>query len=260
MKFKFSESRTLSKLDSVPEPFRSMYEEKDGQYHLNEAFHAVGDAIDGLNKSLSTERENARKKSVDLSPLSDYGDSPEAIAESFKTKLGELEGQIKSAPNIDKVRQELKTAHEKQLEQANARSTALTSQLHTLLVENQATVAIAGERGDPELVMPHLKQFVRVVEVDDKDGKKKLVAQVVDKDGDPRFDPASSQPLSIHQLVKEFKGHEKYGRLFESDAPSGGGGTAPGRPPQNGAELTANEKIARGLSQTAQPRRFGAGS
>jgi len=252
MDFEFTEVESLEK---VPEQFRGIYTEgQDGKYVVGDTYKGVVEAVSGLNKSLKAARAEAKAKTpVDLSPLSDFGKSPEEIKQAFDTKMQELQDQIagksgEAKLNLEKIREEMASAHAKDLEKANARGEALQTQLYSLLVENTATAAVAEAKGIPDLLLPFIKNQVKVVE---EDGEFKVF--VVDGQGDRRYSGVTGQPMTIKELVAEMKGNEKYGRLFESDNQDGGGGMPPRggqRPPQQkGKALSANEKIAAGLSK-----------
>lgn len=252
MDFEFGE---VESLDRVPEQFRGIYAESaDGRYAVGENYRGVVEAVTGLNRSLKASRAEAKAKTpTDLSSLSDFGRTPEEIRQAFDAKMKGLQDQLagKSGDaklNLEKIREEMAAAHAKDLERANTRGEALQTQLYGLLVENGATAAVVEARGIPDLLLPFIKNQVKVVE---EDGEFKVF--VVDSAGDRRYSGVTGQPMTIKELVGEMKGNEKYGRLFESEVPGGGGGMPPnggGRTPAaRGRVLSANEKIAVGLAK-----------
>ncbi|QIQ64317.1 hypothetical protein 19_00011 [Pseudomonas phage Epa19] len=259
MDFEFQE---VESLDNVPEQFRGLYAEADGKYKLNDTYKGVAEAVTGLNRSLKASRAEAKafKGKADLSPLAEFGEDPASIAETVKARLQELEGQLangdKAKLNVDKIKEDLAKAHSKDLEKVTKRSEALQTQLYGLLVENAATTAIAELKGVPELLMPFVKTQVNVLE---EDGEYRVF--VVDGQGDRRYSGVTGQPMSIKELVAEMKANEKFGRLFESEAPQGGG-TPPGqrRPVQQPrGEMSATDKIKAGLAKGQAASRGGLG-
>ena len=249
MDFEFQQ---VDKIDLVPEQFRGIYEEKDGKFSVGESFQGVTTAVIGLNKSLKAARAEAKgKTAIDLSVLSDYGATPEEIKESVAGKITELQNEIAKGGsaklNLDKVRQEMTAAHAQEMHKKEIRNDALQNQVYELLVVNNATAAIVEAKGDPDLLMPFIKSEVKIVE---EDGK--FNAYVVDAQGDRRYSGVTGQPMSMKDLVLEKKGNEKYGRLFESESPAGGG-MQPGsgmRSNKNGSgELSATQKISAGLKK-----------
>lgn len=258
MDFEFT---PVDSIDKVPEQFRGIYKQgDDGQFVVDDNHKGVVDAVLGLNRSLKAARAEAKAKTpVDLSPLADFGATPEEIKANISTKLQELQDELakggEAKLNLDKVRQELADAHAKDLKKAGVRAEALQNQLYTLLVENAATAAAVGLRGDPELLLPFIKNQVKVVE---QDGEFKVF--VVDAQGDQRYSGITGQPMTIKELVAEMKANEKFERLFESEAPTGGGmrpGSGQVTPRPQGQQLSATEKIAAGLGKGQYKARGG---
>lgn len=243
---------------AVPQDFQGLYEEKDGKFVLRTADPAVGAAviaITGLNKSnraMRAERDALKAKIPDLSKLAEYGADPDSILAAFDKKLDEVRAAhtTKTGQELErqvaKIRDDLGAAHRAELDKHVARNKLLTDQLHGLLVTSDAMSALA-EAGavDPDLVMPFIHSQVKVSEAD---GKFEVV--VLQKNGDPRYSGATAKPMTIKELVLEMKADERYGQLFKSDAPRGGGATPPRRPGggrDSGAPKSSLDKIQAGL-------------
>jgi hypothetical protein len=256
MEFSFTEATEVESIDKVPEDFRPLYQESgDGKYVLADNLKPVTGAITRFQAALKAARAEAKgKTTIDLSPLQDYGTSPEEILSSVNAKIELLEtaaaGSKEAKLNVDKVKEDLGKAHAIQLSQKEAKVEAYKKQLDKLLINNVAQSAIAELKGDADLLMPHLIGHIQSVE---EDGQFKVF--VVDQDKNKRFSGVTAEPMTIKELVQEFKASQKFARLFESEAPSGGGlrpgstGQANrlGRDPN--AKLSATEKIAKGLGQ-----------
>lgn len=259
MDFSFSENQTVEDINKVPQDFRGLYKQgDDGKYALNsddEGVKSAVSAITRLNSALANERKN-RPAKVDLSGLKDFGETPEDIVKNVQTKITELEeaaaGSKEAKLNLDKVKEDLAKGFSKEKEQLTKRNEALTGQLHGLLVETAATSAIAELKGVPELLLPFVKNHVKVIE---EEGQFKVF--VVDGANERRYSGTTGEPMSIKELVAEMKASDKYARLFESDTASGGG-TKPGshakgnqniQKKSGDRELSSIEKIAQGLNK-----------
>lgn len=262
MVFDFAKNQTVEKLDDVPEQFRGLYVEgEEGGFKLSDSDSVKGaiSAILGLNKALVAARGEARdikgRQSVDLSPLGEWGETPEQIAESVNSRIAELTEAAEAGKGLDveKIKKDLAKGHTKELEKANKRAEALHGQLKKVLVDGAATGAIASLDGDTELLMPFVQ---RHVDVREEDGEFRVY--VLDEAKDVRYSGSTGRPMEIKELVSEMKSDQRYGRLFKGDAP-GGGGTppgGPGRPIQRGAEddRTPRQKIADGLRTRERSR------
>lgn len=253
MEFSFSENGTVENLDRVPEQFRGMYAANTAGegFVLQDGFKGVGAAIDGLNQANRSIRQEMKKNKVDLSALSEFGSTPEEIAQRVNTRIEELSNElkVKGGTNPDKIRAELQDGFQKALGAKDTEIQQMFASLQRHMVVGAATAAIAEAKGVPDLLLPHITSQVKVL----KEGTD-YVVRVVDKDGDVRHG-VTAQPMTIQELVAEMKNSPTFGRAFESEAAAGSGarnpttgrGAAPARPPTPG--LSSQDKIARGLEK-----------
>lgn len=264
MDFDFSQNTEVSDISKVPEDFRGLYVEgEDGKYVINSGDEGVKSAvaaIQRINGALRAERaqhKDTKGRVVDLSSLSDYGDSVDEIAAGINSKLEELQGQVKGGEevkiNLEKIKADLAAAHVKDLGGKDTRIEALLGQLTAGMVDSAAKGAIAELEGDLELLLPFVRTQVKTIE---EDGQFKVL--VVDDAGDRRYSGATGAPMTIKELVAEMKAKEKYGKLFKSEAPRGAGtppGVTPRRVPKfESRERSAVEKIAAGLRDRGSRR------
>lgn len=254
MKFDFSTQPTI---DTVPEAFRSLYEETDEGFTLAEAHVGVATAVQGFTTSLTKSRaeaKTAKQATVDLSPLSEYGGSAEEILATFTTQMDEYQSQIadsgKAKLNLDKVKDDLNKAHAVSLAASDKRSEALRGQLYNVIVKNEAVTAISAQKGDAKLLMPFVERQIAVKDAEDGQYR----AYVVDDAGDQRYSVTTGEALTIQGLVAEMKASADYGKLFTSEAPSGGGGNPSGfkGTRQKAAVMSSTEKISEGLKSRRQ--------
>jgi hypothetical protein len=274
MEFDFSTATTVDKLDGVPEDFRGLYKQgQDGKFALNSEDAGVKSAVAAitrLNTALKASRAEAKAakgKTIDLAPLAEFGDAPDTILAGFNNKITELNDALKKKPGaeemqrqLDKIKHDLAGQHSKDLTGRDARITALTGQLHTLMVTNEAKSALT-EAGviDADLALPFVQGMVKV---DEKDGK--FAVSVVDDAKDVRYSGATGAPMTIKELVAEMKAKDKFAPLFKSESPNGGGkppgGTLPRGQNKDTSQLSAVDKISRGIAkgQAQRVRRAGA--
>jgi len=258
MEFSFSDNISVDNIEKVPQDFRPLYVKKDDKYVLDQEdpkVKASVSAVTGLNQALKAARAEAKaKQPVDLSPLSSYGTDPAGIKAKIDEELNTLKEQLKSTtPNVEKIRESFARENAANVAKSEARADNLKKQLHRQMVVATATQAIAEAKGDADLLMPFVNSAIKTVE-DAVTGEVKV--QVVDAGGDVRYSGVTGQPLSIKELVAEMKMTDKYGKLFASETPRGGG-TAPGttRKPttNNGRQVAENanpiSKIAAGISK-----------
>lgn len=211
---------TVDTLDDVPEALRDQYTQVDGgKFRLQ---------IDGyedptaLKSALQKERDAARKAAQQAKAWAELGKSPEEIAELVAAAEKAAEDKAKQGGEWDKLRQQIIDKHTAELVKKDERISALTLSLERRLIEADATAAIAAAKGVPELLLPHVRSRVRVIE---EDGEFKV--QVVDASGTQRVD-GKGQPLSIADLVGEMRSDPIFGRAFDSSVANGGGAGSAG--------------------------------
>lgn len=255
MEFTFEQNESVEDINNVPEQFRPLYVQADNGYALAETSKPVAQAIDALNKAngnIRKENKTLKAGQIDLGPLKDFGEDPKSIREAIDAKIGELEGQISSGKKVDveKIKQDLAANYQGEMSKRDDRINKLSSSIDKYLRQSAAVSAIANEKGDTDLLMPFVLQQTKVVE----DGDEYKVV-VVDSDGDARISPATGKDMTMDELVKEMKAAAKYQRLFESEAPSGGGmepGQRPTRqhtPAGQRENMSAVDKIRSGLGK-----------
>jgi hypothetical protein len=259
MEFNFNKSLTVDNLDAVPESYRGMYVAHEGKFKLDTEDPRVKGAVAavlGLNTALASARAEIdahRRNKVDLTPLAEYGETPEAIVTNFNARLTEA-AKVKDAKDliekaVANAKKEYDAVHAVEKKKLEDRAQGLTDQLYARIVTSDATAALAEAKAlAPEILLPHVASMVRV---EDKDGQ--LVARVLDPaTKEARFSGVTGQPMTIKELVAELKGNERYKTQFQSETPRGGG-TPPRREPTRPAarehELSPTEKIASGLNK-----------
>ena len=212
----------LNSLDGVDSSIASLYVEKDGIYILDVA-PVNGFSLEnvvGLKSSLSKERENAKSAANQLKSFDglDADDARNAL-----TKLGEMNDWTPD----DKVK-ELMEAREKQLfgkhsnemTAVNGQLTNVTTQLENQLIRNAAIEAITAQKGNVELLLPHIEKQTRMEMNGDK-----FSAVVVDDNGAPRvsMQTGSVANMSIPELVESMKASDSYSPAFAGSGAAGSG-------------------------------------
>jgi len=259
MKFILGDNLKIDSLEGVPGDLKPLYvEQADGGFALGDdaATKATVKVIDGLGRSLRASREEAdeaKRKAVDLSSLSEYGEGPEEIAAAITQKMEDLQKKVKTKGDnegtLEKLRQDLKAAHGLELTKKDEDITSLTAQLSEVLVDQKIKSAIGDSAVNLDIATRVISDFIDT----DRDEKGNFVVQVVDKDRDPRKNPATGEFLAIGDLVGEMKKSETYGSLFKSEKPSGSGhesgaASAARQAAGNAPDASPVSKISAGLA------------
>lgn len=240
---------TAEEHKALPEAQRGFYKEQDGQWWLDvEPVGTIGLVDHGaLKTALSKERasketaEKALKRFEGMDPekvrdmerrLAEFADSdPDKKLAAHKKQFEEqLTAKLKGEQDaVFKKAREEGEALTKERE-------ALTRQLDEALVGNALNKAITAHKGTVELLEFPLRQYVRMKRMDDG----KHVIRIVDADGQERLSPkpGRNDPMTVDELVEEFKGKSAYARAFEGSGASGSGATG-----GNGAAGSGNGRF-----------------
>ena len=227
---------TVDTIEEVEEPFRALYAEKDGKFHLgvddlpdtDSELKAVRNALKKSNAEAAKERE--RRRSYDA-----LGKTPEEI----QTMLDELNGlqELKEKHEMTEAEKKgqwdelKKQMNEKQEAQLRAKDTlilaeqqkasALRQSIQQHIIQSSAIAAIAEHKGIAKLLLPFVSEHIRVTE---EDGK--FSVHVVDDKGEPKVND-KGEPITISEFVGEMQTDPIFSRAFEGSGSSGGGTRQP---------------------------------
>jgi hypothetical protein len=102
----------VDSLEVVPQQFRPLYKAEagdDGKFGIAEPYKGTAEAFVGLGRALKAERTASKnRQTIDLTPLSEFGATPEEIATSVKTKLQSLQEEMAKGGklNLEKIKNE----------------------------------------------------------------------------------------------------------------------------------------------------------
>ncbi len=256
--FRFADNQIVDSLDVVPEDYHCFYVEADGKFKLANDNPIVAASVKNLTQlgvTLDKERSNleaAKKRNVDLGPLSQWGATPEEIAAAVTEQITEAAKKgdgaaTKWQEKLNQQKQDMAKAHAEEIAATKQSAEGIRKALNSHLVTGTAVSALAKHKGSEHLLMPIIRQKVQVSE---DNGEFRV--SVVDENGTERFGGTGS-PMTIDELVGELKRDPLYSRGFESEAPKGTG-TTPGAParkytPASGEdERSSTDKIKAGLA------------
>lgn len=205
---------TVDKLDGIQEDLRGLYIEKDGKYHLDVS--GIEDTK-GLKSALDKERDEHKRLEKQVRNWDRLGKTPEEIVEILKAQEEAEKVKAEKAGDWEKLKAQMNDSHAKEIAAKEEQIVNMRKALEANLIDAQATSAIAAAKGVPELLLPHVKAHVKVVE---ENGN--YTVAVVDAKGDPRIN-GKGEPLMITDLVSEMKQNEIFGRAFEGSGQSGTG-------------------------------------
>ena len=181
---------------------------------------AVAEATTGVNN----------KNSELLDKLKEAKKLSEGLPEDFTTERWEAllkiekdvdVTKLKGEEAVEAVKKQMTEAHQKELETFKTREGKLTTALETQLIDNAVSKAILEANGNSALLLPHVKQGVKMQQNDEGD----FVALVVDAKGTERFSTTEAgKMMTINELVLEYKGNDAFKSAFSADNSGAGAG------------------------------------
>jgi hypothetical protein len=207
----------VDKIDTVPEALRGAYVEEGGKFRLNADFEDVS----GL-KTKNAELIGTNKKLAERAKL--LGDrTPEDVQADLEFAAKAREDKAKAEGNFTALQTQMAEKHAKELDGVKKRTVKIEGKLYDVLAKREVEAAITAAGGNAKVMLPHILPFIKVTEHDDD-----FTAQVVDAKGNPRIVDGQATPMTIAQLVEQFKADEVFGDNFKASDVKGGGARTEG--------------------------------
>jgi len=135
----------------------------------------------------------------------------QTAAETAERNRAAAEGDFKS------LEKQLVERHNAEVAGRDTRIGKLSKALERRLIDAELTRAIASKKGEPDLLLPYARQFVRVRETDDD-----YEGFVSDERGNPMVSDGKGTPMDFGSFVEHHL-MTKFPRAFEGTGSSGGG-------------------------------------
>lgn len=210
--------RVVGSLDDVEEKYRVLYVSEGDGYKLSPV------VVDGMIPEsevtgLRTNRDDiltefkAHKKKFEGIDPAEFEKLRETVAASQKKK-SDKDGDHEA------ILKQLTDDYEGKRAKDGEKIAALEKDIRKVMIDNVATAALAGAKGNVTVLRPHVKDSCRCVQDDDGNWS----VEVLGTDGRPRVSTGkASELMTIKELVEEMKGSEDFAPNFEGDGATGGG-------------------------------------
>lgn len=241
---------TVEVLDQIPdERLRGLYDQ-DPETGAFKLYGPVAKALDvsGLTSALDKERKNNKTaegliKAFRAAVGAENPEEAQALIEQMKATGGK-----DISAQLEKMRAEMDANYGKKLSGKDEELKKMYTSLEKHLIEAEATSAISALEGNVKLLLPHVRNSVKVM---NEDGH--FVARVVDAEGDPRGDGKGGY-MTIRDLVAEMRSSEDFSGGFKASSTTGSGtrpSTTPAvkTPAQSREGMSSVAKIEAGLAQ-----------
>ena len=206
----------VEKLDAIPEAHRSLYKQ-DGSRFVLDVEGAEDVFAAGLKKNRDEILTDRKKLAAKLDELKDV--DPEEYRKLKAATAEAEEKKAKDAGQFDTLKQQLIEKHNGDLKKVQLELDTDRAFIREVLADSVATKELAAAGGNAKLLLPHVLKQIDVVRGDDG----KYSAVVKDAKGNVRIGNAQGAPMTIAELVAEFKASEDYAAAFSGSGASGSG-------------------------------------
>lgn len=206
-------------LDGIDEQFHGLYVEQDGKFRLQIDGIEAHPAVAGLVENKRTILEEKRKLAEDLKGLD--GIDPVKYREMLAAQEKQEHDRLEQKGEWEKLREQMTKKHTDAMDAEQTARETVMKKLRKVLVDNEATKVITSEefKGNPTLLLPHLRDRVRVDESGDD-----FAVTVLQADGQtPLIADASGTPATIKDLIGEMREDPAFGQAFAATGASGTG-------------------------------------
>lgn len=238
------------KFDSLDDVTKALYKEKDGNYILDvqktDGYNLEN--VDGLKNTVEKLRasEKVLQSEVKVAEealktaqashketMAKYDGIDAEAARSALSKIDDIknwDGETKVreavAVAIQEIEQKAKIKLDEVVKQHSTTVDGLQvelkesqNQLQEAIVTSKIIEAISAEGGNVNVLMPHVKNQVKMV----KDGHGKWKPEVQKADGTPRIGDSAGNDMTVIQLVQEMKTQDTFAGCFPGANQSGTG-------------------------------------
>lgn len=219
----------FDKIEDIEENLRPMYAERDGAFYLDVDGIDEHPLVSKAKSNLEAARRSERAMKQQVEKWEKLGKSDEEIAALIAEQEQNKHRELEAKGQWEELKKQMNERHQLDIKKWEGLTQAekdnnlkLRGKLERYLIDAKATAAIAAAEGEPELLLPIVKRFMKVTE--DENGE--FYTSIVDDKGGARVN-GKGDPLTIEELLVEMKSSEKLGRAFKASG-SSGGGSSPG--------------------------------
>lgn len=215
--------KTIETLDGLDESLHDNYVKQDDGTYILAALQGMVSAdkvedVGGLKSALEKERAAARESGKKFKTLSEKfaNIDPDKYQEMLDAEAAHAEAEATKKGEWEKLKGQMNEKHLEDLAAKDKVIASLRNELERHLVDAAVVSAISGADGNVELLRPHVKQMVKLIEQENGE----FAPQVVDAAGTRRVN-GSGDPLTIKDLVSEMRDQDVYAGAFKGSGQSG---------------------------------------
>jgi len=159
--------------------------------------------------------EEAKKAKAQLKAWD--GKDPAKYDELVQAAEAAAQKKAAAEGDFETLKKQMSEKHSSELAAREAKIAKLNKAIERRLVDAELTRAIAAKKGEPDLLLPYARQFVRVKETEED-----FEGYIADERGTPLVADGKGTPMTFDSFVEQTL-MTKFPRAFEGTGSSGGG-------------------------------------
>lgn len=205
---------SVDSLDALPVALRPFYIEKDGKHVLDDI-----QALRGTVTNIKNENRSIKGRLSQYSEFDGLGLTIEEVKQLKQARDDAATQRAKDEGDFTALKDQMETNHQNEINTYKSRETKLLGTVQKLLVDDAARAVLAEKdvEGNPTLLLPLIRDRVKVTETDDG-----FLLEVLREDGVPMLN-SQNKAASLKDLFLEMKGREEFAGAFKGSGQSGGG-------------------------------------
>lgn len=207
---------TESEYNALAEGLRELYEENNGSYQLQ--VDGIEDTS-GLTSALKKERESNKEMAKLVKSWEMLGKTPSEISELLESVEQAQNKELAKKGEYDKLLAQVQEKHKAEIEIKQKELEEANRAVESHLIDANAISAITELGGSAKLLLPHVKDRVRVV----KDESGQYAVNVLSADKSMPLVNSEGKPIGIKDLLTQMRDDEAYSMAFKPTAGTGTG-------------------------------------
>lgn len=237
-------------INTVPEPLRAAYVEKDGKFHLD----AEIEDTTNLKSTMVKEREARKAAEKELAAFKKTGRTAEEIAEFVAAQEAAAADAAKKSGNFDAILKQKQDAWAAEKAALAAERDAAFGSERNAIIENRVMTALTKAKATSEGMDLLTERLGKRIHIETVDGKR--VTTIMQADGKtPLAGSGTDGTATYDDLVKEAV--KNWPSLFEGTGAGGSGAPTKGGKPGGDKTLTLAQFHALGPVERAAKMKEG---
>ena len=200
--------------------------EAAGGFTQEQVDAAIKSAVEREVAGLRTKNSELLGKLQEAKPLLEMtnGLDADGLKEALDLARETRENKMRAEGEWEKLKTQMAEAHTRELQSKDDENRELKESLYDTLARQKATEVLIELEGVPKVMLPHITPYLKVIRNDNAaTPADRYRTVVVDGQGNPRVMDGNGTPMTVRQLVEEFRDDNEFAANFGTGGNTGSG-------------------------------------